>query len=190
MNADFTFSNRHSASGISCDRPQVFVITSIVTSDKSRLQSELKQTKPFRMPEQEAFLALQRTADELQSRLAEMLKQYGISPTQFNVLRILRGAEPHGRKCGEISERMVKRDPDITRLLDRMEHAGWVTRGRDARDRRVVVTRISARGLELLRRLDKPIDDFQRELLGHMGAKKLRVLVALLEEAKNPGTRE
>lgn len=152
--------------------------------EKNLLQAELKQKRPFRTTEQEAFLALQRTADELQSRMAEMLKSYGVSPTQFNVLRILRGAGPNGHKCGEIGERMVKRDPDITRLLDRMVRAGWLARSRDTQDRRAVVSRISSKGVELLKRLDKPIDDFGRELLGHMGGKKLRVLVGLLEEAR------
>ncbi|HEX8924186.1 MAG TPA: MarR family transcriptional regulator [Terriglobales bacterium] len=156
----------------------------MTAAEKSLIQAELKQTKPFRNLEQEAYLALQRTADELQSRATEMLKPYGISPTQFNVLRILRGAEPKGHKCGEIGDRMVKRDPDITRLLDRMERAGFITRTRDVRDRRVVVTRITQKGLDLLRKLDRPIDDFGRELLGHLGERQLKVLVKLLDEAR------
>jgi DNA-binding MarR family transcriptional regulator len=79
---------------------------------------------------------------------------------------------------------MVKRDPDITRLLDRMERAGFITRTRDVRDRRVVVTRIAQKGLDLLRKLDRPIDDFGRELLGHLGERRLKLMVKLLDEAR------
>ena len=156
----------------------------MTATEKSLIQAEIKQTKPFRNVEQEAFLAIQRTADELQSRAAEVLKPFGISPTQFNVLRILRGAESKGYKCGEIGDRMVKRDPDITRLLDRMERSGLISRSRDVRDRRVVVTRITQKGLDLLRKLDRPIDDFGRELLGHVGERRLKVLVKLLDQAR------
>ena len=170
---------------ISCIQRRLLVITFIVTAaEKSLIQAELKQSRPFRNVEQEAFLAIQRTADELQSRAAEVLKPYGISPTQFNVLRILRGAEPKGHKCGEIGDRMVKRDPDITRLLDRMERSGLITRSRDVQDRRVVVTRITQKGLEILRKLDRPIDDFGRDLLGHVGERRLKVLLKLLDEVR------
>ena len=96
------------------------------------------------------LVALQRTADRLHWRLSEMLKPHGLSPTQYNALRILRGAGDEGRSCSEIAERMINRDPDITRLVDRLERRGLVARSREGRDRRVITTRITPAGLELL----------------------------------------
>src|SRR5713226_6186305 len=114
------------------------------------IQAEIKQSKPFTSLEEEAFVALMRTADQLAWRGAEMLKQHGLSPTQYNALRILRGAGAKGLACSEIGERMINRDPDITRLVDRLERRGLVQRSRDKRDRRVITTRITGAGLELL----------------------------------------
>ena len=90
------------------------------------IQAEIQQTKPFTSLEDEALVALQRTADRLHWRLSEMLKPHGLSPTQYNALRILRGAGDQGRACSEIAERMINRDPDITRLVDRLERRGLV----------------------------------------------------------------
>ena len=113
-----------------------------------------------------------------------MLKPHGLSPTQYNALRILRGAGDEGRSCSEIAERMINRDPDITRLVDRLERRGLVKRCRDGKDRRVITTRITSAGLELLRSLDRPIEEFNRNLLGHMGEEQLRTLIKLLEAAR------
>src|ERR1700687_5078261 len=118
------------------------------------IQAEIQQTKPFSTLEDEALVSLQRTADRLQGRLGDMLKPHGLSPTQYNALRILRGAGDEGRSCSEIAERMINRDPDITRLVDRLERRGLVARSRAGRDRRGVKTRITPAGLELLRGLD------------------------------------
>ena len=129
-------------------------------------------------------MSLQRTADQLEGRLSDMLKPHGLSPTQYNALRILRGAGDGGRACSEIAERMVNRDPDITRLVDRLERRGLVARSREKRDRRVIITRITLAGLDLLRGLDRPIEEFNRKLLGNLGEPQLRTLIKLLEAAR------
>jgi DNA-binding MarR family transcriptional regulator len=149
------------------------------------IQSEIKQTKPFSSIEQEAFLALQRTADQLQGRVAEWLKTWGLSPTQYNALRILRGAGEEGLACSEIAERMINRDPDITRLLNRLEKRGLTRRCRDSNDRRVIHAYITREGLELLKKLDVPVEEFQKAMLGHVGEKKLKALVGILCTARN-----
>lgn len=131
--------------------------------------------------EEQAFVAILRTADRLQWRAAELLKPHGLSPTQYNALRILRGAGPAGLACGEIGERMLTRDPDITRLLHRLEQRGLVQRSREQNDRRVVKTRITAAGLELLKSMDREVGQFHRDLLGHLGQERLELLIAVLE---------
>ncbi len=152
---------------------------------ESIVAREIKQKKPFTSLEEEAYVALLRTTDALGFGAIELFKDYGISPTQYNVLRILRGSEPCGRRCGEIAERMVTRDPDITRLLDRMEKSGWITRKRDQGDRRVVVTKITSKGLDLLKQMDRPLAEFHKRQLGHVGEQKLRKLLELLNVARS-----
>ena len=149
-----------------------------------RLKDEIKQKKPFNSLEQETFLNLQRTADALSRRVSAALKPLGLSPTQFNVLKILRGAGSSGLPCGEIGERMITRDPDITRLLDRMEKRGLIERCREKKDRRVITARISKEGLRLLAEFDTQGQKLEREMLGHMGQRKLKTLCELLEEAR------
>ena len=151
-----------------------------------RLRKEIKQTKPFGSLEEEAFLDLQRTADALERAFASVLKPSGLSPTQYNVLRILRGAGESGLTCREIGERMIHRDPDITRLLDRLEVRGLVARERSRRDRRVIVTRIAAEGLQVLKRLDAAVLDFPRRRLGHVSAERLKALVRVLDQLREP----
>src|SRR4051812_37054215 len=130
-------------------------------------------------PEEDACLALVRTTEMLSRPLVQLLKTEDLSPTQYNVLRILRGS-PEGLTCGEIGNRMITRDPDITRLLDRLEKRNLVSRCRETKDRRVVLTRIAPEGLELLAALDAPVQNTHRELLGHLGAKRLGALAELL----------
>jgi DNA-binding MarR family transcriptional regulator len=161
-----------------------------------KLKSEIRKTKPFENLAQEVFLNLLKTADLLSAEFAELFKQHGISPTQYNVLRILRGAgagcceggqlDPaaEGLACREIGQRMITRDPDMTRLLDRLEERGLITRERDKKDRRVITTRITDNGLALLRELDQPVLDLHDRQLGHLGAKKLNQLCDLLEAAR------
>ena len=148
------------------------------------IQAEIQQSKPFASLEEEALIALQLTADRLHWRLSEMLKEHGLSPTQYNALRILRGARDQGRACSEIAERMINRDPDITRLVDRLERRGLVARSREGQDRRVITTRITPAGLELLQALDRPIAEFNRKMLGPLGERRLRTLIQLLETAR------
>jgi len=149
------------------------------------IQSEIKQNKPFSSIEEEAFLALQRTADQLQGRVGEWLKTWGLSPTQYNALRILRGAGEEGLACSEIAERMINRDPDITRLLDRLEKRGLTRRSRDSNDRRVINAYITKEGLQLLKKLDAPVQEFQQVLLGHVGERKLKALIEILCAMRN-----
>jgi len=153
----------------------------------SRLQKEIKKSKPFESAEQEAHLNLIRTAQVLAEPFDRLMKPFNLSGTQYNVLRILRGAgEP--LPCGQIGERMVTRDPDITRLLDRLEKRGLIVRERTAADRRVVLASITADGLKLLKQLDQPVIDMHVSQLSHLGKEKLRTLIELLEMARErPG---
>jgi DNA-binding MarR family transcriptional regulator len=150
-----------------------------------RLAAEIKQTKPFGSLEEEAILNLHRTSSILLQVESEALKPHGLSLTQYNALRILRGAGPKGLACQEIAERMITRDPDVTRLLDRLEGRKLVGRARSSEDRRVVVTRITDAGLKLLASLDGQLRDMPRKILGHLGEKQLQSLVELLEEARS-----
>ena len=142
------------------------------------MQSGSRQTL-IGSPEEAAFLDLLRTTDVLSRRLAQVLKAEDLSSNQYNVLRILRGA-PDGLSCGEIANRMITRDPDITRLLDRLEKRGLVSRSREARDRRTVLTQITPTGLKLLARLDEPVQEAHRKQLGHLGRQRLRAMTELL----------
>jgi len=135
-------------------------------------------------PEEAAFLDLQRTSDLLSRRVAHVLKTEDLSGTQYNVLRILRGS-PDGLPCGEIANRMITRDPDITRLLDRMEKRELISRWRESKDRRVVMARITENGLKVLRRLDEPVEEAHRKQLGHLGKERLRALAELLAAARS-----
>jgi DNA-binding MarR family transcriptional regulator len=149
-----------------------------------RLQDEIRQTKPFASLEEEAYLSLERTAAVLRHHLAESLKAFGITGTQLNVLRILRGARPNGLCRNEIGDRLVAQVPDVTRLLDRMEEAGLVVRERSAEDRRLVRTRITEEGLALLARLDDPLLALHADQLGHLPPDRLRALIELLAEVR------
>jgi DNA-binding MarR family transcriptional regulator len=140
--------------------------------------------KVLRTAEEEVFLNVQRTADALMQGVAAALKPVGLSPTQYNVLRILRGAGTAGLACRQIGERMVTRDPDITRLLDRLEARKLVTRSREKKDRRVLTARITPAGLEILKNLDGPIAGVHRRQLGRLGAVRLRSLSSLLQAAR------
>lgn len=150
----------------------------------AKLQDEIRQTKPFESLEDEAFVSIIRTAGAFQWREAEFLKPYEITLPQYNVLRILRGSEPDGLICREIGERMITRDPDMTKLLDRLEARGLVKRERQEKDRRVIVVRVTSEGLRLVKEIDRPVLQLTEDLLGHMGERKLRTLIRLLEEAR------
>ena len=148
------------------------------------LGREIKKAKPFESPQQEAFLNLARTFDVLAGEMAgSVFKPAGLSPVQYNVLRILRGAGG-SLACGEIADRMITREPDMTRLLDRLEKRGWVSRGRETSDRRVVSVRITDAGLKVLKELDPKVSAAHRKQLGHMSDAELKQLITLLEKAR------
>ena len=128
-------------------------------------------------------MELLRTTDQLSRGLVPLLKAEQLSSTQYNVLRILRGAA-EGLPCGEIGQRMITRDPDITRLLDRLETRGLIVRWRDSQDRRMVLARITPEGLKMLDRLDGPIQEGHRRQLGHLGRERLQALCELLRAAR------
>lgn len=139
---------------------------------------------PRTLPEEEAFLGMQRTASLLMQALGRELKRHDLTPPLYNVLRILRGAGPDALTCGEIGERLVSPGPDVTRLLDRLEQRDLVTRLRDAEDRRIVRARITKKGVALVDALDEPVKETLESLLGHLGPKKLQTLSRLLKEAR------
>ena len=145
--------------------------------------SEFSSVRRKGSPEEAAFLDLLRTADVLTRGTIGVLKAEDLSQTQYNVLRILRGA-PQGLACGEIASRMITRDPDVTRLLDRLEKRGLISRARESRDRRMVLARITPQGLKLVDRLDEPVQKVHRKLLGHLGRERLRALGELLAAAR------
>lgn len=151
----------------------------------SSLMEELKQTKPFSNLEEEVFLNLQRTSQALSWATAEMFKSFDLTPVQYNVLRILRGSLETGLLCGEIGERLVTKDSDITRLLDRLENRGLVARERHPSDRRAVVSRITEKGLEILAELDEPMALCIKQQLGHLSDRQLNQLNDLLVLARS-----
>lgn len=149
-----------------------------------RLKSEIKQKRPFASLQEEVVLGMLRTADQLAVPMNEVLRRTDLSLSQYNILRILRGSAGQGLSCGDIAERMVRRDPDLTRLLDRLEKRGLVTRTRNTTDRRVVLAEIAPAGLRLLESLDGEVEATVKKTLGHMPASRLAMLRELLEEAR------
>lgn len=148
------------------------------------LKQEIAQQSPFASVEEEALLNVMRTSDCLQRAFVRRTRHWGITPTQYNVLRILRGAQPHGLTCSEVGERMITAVPDITRLLARMKAQKFIKQQRDKKDRRVVWTQISTTGLELLSKIDPEIMQIPGELLGHLNRKELDEFIRLLELAR------
>ena len=144
------------------------------------LQQDLRQSKPFSSVQHEAYLSVVRTSSTLMDRVEDLLKPYGITATQYNVLRILRGAGQGGLCRNELRDRMLTRMPDMTRLLDRMEDAGLVKRSREQDDRRMVLTQITPRGRELLGELERPLTQLHREQLSQLSDEQLRTLIELL----------
>ena len=125
-----------------------------------------------------------RTADVMTQRLTDLLKPSGLSPTQYNVLRILRGAAGKGVCCGEIGERMITRDPDVTRLIDRLEKRNLLTRSRSKEDRRFVSIHLTPEGLELVNQLDEPLEKWNRKLMQNISSGEMKVLIELLEQLR------
>lgn len=148
------------------------------------LKLEIAQERPFSSIEEEVMLNLMRTSDTLHRVFHRIIRKWGITSTQYNVLRILRGAQPHGLTCAAIGSRMITAEPDITRLLGRLKTLKLVRQHRDRNDRRVVWTQISEAGLELLKSTDPVIEQLPQELLGHLGQRDLTELIRLLELAR------
>lgn len=154
------------------------------------LLEELKQQKPFSSIYEEAALEVLVTAERLKAESAEIFKDYDLTPTQYNVLRILRGAREAGLACGEISGRMITRDSDITRVLDRLESRGLITRERQTADRRVVRAFISEKGLRILSELDGPVSEWHSARLSGLNDEELKTLINLLEKIRSPKKNE
>ena len=153
-------------------------------TQKSSLATALKQNRPFVSLEQEVYLSILRTASELSHAVDQVFRPFDITPSQYNVLRILQGAGTDGLCRNEISERMVTATPDMTRLLDRMEKAGWVTRERAEEDRRQVSTHITKSGMELLARLEKPTGDFVMSLFTGATTRDLKTVLKVNDQIR------
>ena len=148
------------------------------------LKDEIRQTRPFGSLQQEAYLGILRTAAVLEHGVSDLLKDHGITHTQYNVLRILRGAGEKGLCRNAVRDRMVAQVPDATRLLDRMEAMGLIRRERDAEDRRYVTARITDEGRALLATLDEPVARLHRGQFEGLAEKDLQALIRLLEVAR------
>ncbi len=155
------------------------------TPERRRLKEEIRQQRPFDSPQEEAFLNLLRTTSILHQSLARKLKAWKLTPTQYNVLRILRGAHPETLPCQEVGKRMVTPQPDVTRILDRLEALGFVMRSRDTPDRRVVRATITEDGVSLLAALDEPVREWLVLSLGHFEDKELERAIQFLEMARS-----
>jgi DNA-binding MarR family transcriptional regulator len=161
----------------------VFLLTIVVVTNKNdRVTKSTRNSCHSVRLEDHVFVALLKAADTLSLQAEQLFKASGLSGTQYNVLRILRGSEPEGLACGAIGERMISHDPDITRLLDRMEKRGLITRERQTDDRRVVKTRITAAGLAALKALDTPVRDMHKKQFQRMPEARLKKLSDLLQE--------
>ncbi len=149
----------------------------------TRLQHELKKKRPFAAPEQESILNILRTNDQFQNRFGRLFREYDLTPSQYNVLRILRG-EGRPLPCAEIGARMIQVVPAMTGLLDRLEKHDLVTRDRCTEDRRVVYVALTPKGQKLLQQLDQPVMDLHKRLIGHLTRAELQELSRLLEKAR------
>src|SRR6266481_9180523 len=152
-----------------------------------KLQHELKKKRPFESPEQEAALSIVRTSDQLQIRGARLLRGHALTPSQYNILRILRG-EGKPLPILEIASRTITVVPGITGLIDRLEQAGFVNRLRCAKDRRVIYVALTDQGTKTLADLDEPLLALHRKLMGHLSQGDLKDLIRLLEKLREPWT--
>ncbi|MER3431022.1 MAG: MarR family transcriptional regulator [Blastocatellia bacterium] len=156
----------------------------------STLLEELKQQKPFSSIYEQVFLEVLVTAERLKTESTEIFKDFDLTPTQYNVLRILRGAGAEGLACREIADRMITRDSDITRLLDRLESRGLITRERQTADRRIVRAFISEKGLDVLGELDWPVSNWHAARVSDLTDDEIKTLIDLLEKLRNAKKKE
>jgi len=161
---------------------EIFLLTIVVITTKLRAVASRNHHGRGLPPEDKLFIAILKAADTLGLQAEQLVKSAGLTGAQYNVLRILRGAEPEGLACRAIGERMISHDPDITRLLDRMEKRDLISRERQSDDRRVVKTRITKKGLELLKPLDQPMHELHKRQFGHVSSARLKLLADALEE--------
>jgi MarR family transcriptional regulator, organic hydroperoxide resistance regulator len=148
------------------------------------LQRELQQGKPFGSLAEAVYLSVLVTAERLKTNASHIFREKDLTAAQYNVLRILRGAGEGGISCTEISGRMITRDSDITRMLDRLEARGVITRRRQANDRRVVKAFITEAGLEVLKDLDGPVSTFNQNQMSELSEKELKTLIKLLDKVR------
>lgn len=160
------------------------VVTSNIGDMDEELQKELKQTKPFGSREEAVALGIQIAAEELKAGFNDLFKTKDLTGAQYNVLRILRGAGESGISCGEIGDRMINRESDITRMLDRLDARGLIKRERQTDDRRVVLTFITDDGLAVLKELDRPVKELHKDQLGHLTERELASLGKLIRKAR------
>jgi DNA-binding MarR family transcriptional regulator len=146
------------------------------------MSSALRPSKSPPSLEAHVFVTLQKAADALAQQVEQLLKANDLTAAQYNALRILRGTEPEGLACSNIADRMISHDPDMTRLLDRMEKRSLITRARQKDDRRVVKTRITPEGLQLLKTLDQPVHELHKQQFRHVPAARLKLLIELLDQ--------
>lgn len=163
----------------------IIVITSILNLVTAKIQKEARQTKTIGGREEDVYLIMLRTVERLSRGVTETLAGAELTPTQYNALRILRGAGDVGASCSEVGERMVTKDSDITRLLDRLDERGLISRERESKDRRRVVARITDEGLRVLAKLDRPVAETHRRQLGHLSEKQLATMRRLLNATLN-----
>lgn len=149
----------------------------------SRLKAEIKKKRPFEVLEQEATLNVLRTSDQFQNRFGRLFREYGLTSSQYNVLRILRG-ENKPLPCQEISNRMIQVVPAMTGLLDRLELQDLIRRERATDDRRVIYVELTEKARELLVEMDQPVMDLHKALLGHLTESELKEMIRLLEKAR------
>jgi DNA-binding MarR family transcriptional regulator len=149
--------------------------------------TKARKRSPRTQAQYEAYIALVRAAEDMNRDFVELLKTEDLSDAQYNVLRVLRGAGGDGLACREIGDRLIRHDPDVTRLLDGLEQHKLIARARDQKDRRVVRTKITEEGLARLERLDGPVDDMHERQLGHLSENRLQELHAIVEEARRRG---
>src|SRR5713226_5722428 len=170
------------------------MIYKLITGERTRaerpmttpkLQNELKKKRPFESPEQEAALSVLRTSDQLQIRFARLLRGHGLTPSQYNILRILRG-EGKPLPILEIASRTITIVPGITGLIDRLEQAGFVNRLRCEKDRRVIYVALTDQAIKTLADLDEPLLTLHRKVLARLSQAELRELIRLLEKVREP----
>ena len=148
------------------------------------LGREIKQKRPFRAAEEEAYLNIIKTANELSSAFFRFLKPFGISLVQYNILRILGGAGADGLPGVEIANRLVTKVPDITRLIDRLEKMSFVRRVRSSSDRRVIFIQITEKGIRALKEMDAPTLELLKRMLGHLSSEELTMVSKLMVKAR------